>query len=129
MTTTTTPSRIQRRRIRGWRAPAGARYVGRGTRWGNPFAVVRQADGLYGVPNPFDVLAAWPTFAYEAEARAEAVRLFELHIGPMGLCEYDAETLATLRRTLAGRDLMCWCPDGLACHADVLLELANQGAR
>lgn len=34
---------------------------------------------------------------------------------------------------LRGHDLMCWCPlfdkDGnrVPCHADVLLELANQG--
>ena len=29
--------------------------------------------------------------------------------------------------TLRGHDLACWCPlDGGPCHADVLLELANQ---
>ena len=26
---------------------------------------------------------------------------------------------------LRGRDLMCWCPLDQPCHADVLLELAN----
>lgn len=26
---------------------------------------------------------------------------------------------------LRGRDLACWCPPGLPCHADVLLEIAN----
>lgn len=31
--------RIQRRRCRGWRMPADAVYVGRPTRWGNPFPV------------------------------------------------------------------------------------------
>ena len=31
--------RIQRRRSRGWRMPPDAIYVGRPTRWGNPFAV------------------------------------------------------------------------------------------
>lgn len=34
-----TPTRIQRARIKGWRMPAGAVYVGRGTPWGNPFKV------------------------------------------------------------------------------------------
>jgi hypothetical protein len=29
--------RIQRRRTKGWRMPEGAVYVGRPTRWGNPF--------------------------------------------------------------------------------------------
>ena len=31
------PKRIQRKRTRGWRMPEGAVYVGRGSRWGNPF--------------------------------------------------------------------------------------------
>jgi hypothetical protein len=56
--------------------------------------------------------------------------LFELHTGPLGLFEYDADTLADLRRDLAGRDLMCWCPlpepgQPDHCHAAVLLKLAN----
>jgi len=32
-----TPIRIQRKRTRGWRMPEGAIYVGRPTRYGNPF--------------------------------------------------------------------------------------------
>ena len=31
------PERIQRRRTAGWRMPADAIYVGRPTKWGNPF--------------------------------------------------------------------------------------------
>lgn len=31
------PVRVQRRRTAGWRMPAGAVYVGRPTRWGNPY--------------------------------------------------------------------------------------------
>ena|ERR1035437_7044 len=34
-----TPKRIQRRRTKGWRMPEGAVYVGRPTKWGNPFTV------------------------------------------------------------------------------------------
>jgi hypothetical protein len=33
------PQRIQRRRTAGWRMPAGALYVGRPTRFGNPFPI------------------------------------------------------------------------------------------
>lgn len=36
-----TPRRIQRRRAQGWRMPLGAVYVGRPTKWGNPFVVGR----------------------------------------------------------------------------------------
>ncbi len=35
----TVPQRIQRKRTKGWRAPEGALYVGRPTRYGNPFSV------------------------------------------------------------------------------------------
>jgi hypothetical protein len=39
------------------------------------------------------------------------------------------ENTRGLRRALymlRGRDLVCWCPLDQACHADVLLELANR---
>ncbi len=36
-----------------------------------------------------------------------------------------AVTPLMVRRDLAGRDLMCWCPEGFPCHGDVLLEVAN----
>ena len=31
------PERIQRKRTKGWRMPEGAIYVGRPTKWGNPY--------------------------------------------------------------------------------------------
>ncbi len=33
------PARVQRQRQAGWRMPPGAVYVGRPTRWGNPWRV------------------------------------------------------------------------------------------
>lgn len=131
----TAPTRIQRRRIKGWRKPEGAIYVGRGTRWGNPFTVVSTARA------PWRVLAEDPgasalrggphVFSTWEEAAEFATRLFRLHTGPFGSYEYDADTLADLRRDLAGRDLMCWCPlpdpgQPDHCHAAVLMELANE---
>ncbi|MFD7416824.1 DUF4326 domain-containing protein [Kitasatospora purpeofusca] len=112
------PTRHQRRRTAGWRAPAGAVYVGRGTMWGNPWPVVRQADGDYGVP-PVELGGPWPTFTHETDARTEALRLYR------GWLAERPEMASLARRKLAGRDLMCWCPTDQPCHADVLLELAN----
>jgi hypothetical protein len=34
-----TPRRIQRQRTKGWRMPANTAYVGRPSKWGNPFAL------------------------------------------------------------------------------------------
>jgi len=39
MPTSGKPKRIQRQRTKGWRMPEGAIYVGRPSRWGNPYRV------------------------------------------------------------------------------------------
>ncbi len=110
-------ARIQRRRVRGWRMPSGAVYVGRPTRFGNPFTVV-------------DALADDPALT-EAGARERCASLFELWLsGEVSLTSPDlaerrAEILDRLGE-LAGRDLACWCPVGGPCHADVLIRIANK---
>jgi len=30
-----------------------------------------------------------------------------------------------IKQQLRGKDLACWCPLGMPCHADILLEVAN----
>lgn len=39
-----------------------------------------------------------------------------------------AVSVEDARRELAGKTLMCWCHIDDACHADLLLEIANGGA-
>jgi Domain of unknown function (DUF4326) len=39
--------------------------------------------------------------------------------------EGEPELVEAARHELAGRDLACWCPLDLPCHADVLLDVAN----
>jgi len=100
------PKRIQRRRIAGWRMPAGAKYVGRPSKWGNPYGVSGETTA------------------------ADAVELFRdmLNRAPQGDGQWGrtGETVFdTIRRELAGSDLACWCPLDQPCHTDVLLEIAN----
>lgn len=83
--------------------PAGARYVGRGTRWGNGWKI--------GDPHP-DTGAPMTRADVVAEYRK-------------GIEAASEETREWIRRELGGRDLACWCPEGKACHGDVLLEFAN----
>ena len=101
------PRRIQRRRTAGWRMPPGAVYVGRPTRWGNPYRVI---DGLPKINASHQVWDA-----------AEAVALFreDLLAGTLPI------TVEDVRRELRGHDLACWCRTTEMCHADVLLEIAN----
>jgi hypothetical protein len=101
-----TPKRIQRKRTKGWRMPEGAVYVGRPTRWGNPFIVATVLNG----GNIF---------------QDEAVTLHR-----RALVEGRLQgTVAAVRRELAGKDLVCWCALDQACHADLLLEVANSTGR
>lgn len=131
------PQRIQRRRTKGWKMPENTVYVGRGSRWGNPYRVVpagscnvsprlnsqwRNADHWH---------VHWPdsdTWCYEtrAEANERAVDLFELMIHPAST-QKDYPLSDAISEALAGKNLACWCPESLPCHADVLLEIANRG--
>jgi hypothetical protein len=126
------PRRIQRRRTRGWTAPLDTEgrkpiYVGRGTRYGNPWAVIHLTTGTgWAVQwaghrdqhKPLGLNDLVPA-KDQHDAHALAVEMFEtwVHAHP--------QLLERARRELAGRDLMCWCPDALPCHADALLRLAN----
>jgi hypothetical protein len=114
------PQRIQRRRTKGWRMPEGAVYVGRPTVYGNPFRIAVPFCG--------------PTID-QVNTPRQAVAKFRLWIGLDSLhpLMWDAALIvahvklkaALQRGDLTGRDLVCWCPPAQACHADVLLEIAN----
>lgn len=110
------PVRVQRRRTRGWRAPAGAVYVGRPTRWENPLRIQRHGH-------------AWTVTAPDGGIVAEARSRLEAHATAVALYRHllaeHPRREEDVRAALAGRDLMCWCPPDLPCHADVLLEIAN----
>ena len=108
------PERIQRSRAKGWRMPAGAVYVGRPTKWGNPFKV-----------------GAYNALLQHQMDRREAVDAFRRRL--VGVENWWAgnprrltlTTVAEVRGELRGKDLVCWCPLDEPCHADVLLEWAN----
>lgn len=109
------PMRIQRRRTTGWRMPKGAVYVGRPTRWGNPYRVAPDAPEIVLHDD-----GRWWTV--RSDARSFVVGEFRADLVTGAL----AFTVDDVRRGLAGRDLVCWCPLDQSCHADVLLDLANR---
>jgi hypothetical protein len=81
--------------------PPNTVKVDRSTRWGNPFKVLRPGNRI--------------SVAYSI------ARFF------LWLTE-DAKR--TIREHLRGKNLGCWCDLDAPCHADVLLEIANEeGAR
>jgi len=93
------PIRVQRQRTKGWRMPENTVYVGRPTKWGNPYHVE-----LVGGNREHVCVLFW---RYLKET-------------PIG-----SDLAAEAKRQLRGKDLACWCPLDQPCHADVLLEIAN----
>ena len=71
--------------------PEDAVYVGRPTKWGNPYRIGVDGD------------------------RETVVRKYKEYV-------HDSGTLDVSE--LRGKNLVCWCAPK-QCHADVLLELAN----
>ena len=100
------PARIQLRRTRGWRMPAGAVKVDRTTPWGNPYVI-----GMLGIPDAATAVEKFRRLLARPALAADHVRF---HL-----------TCERIRAELAGKDLACWCPPGSPCHADVLLAIAN----
>lgn len=88
--------RVYSKRKGAERPPADAVYVGRPTKFGNPFPITGDSK------------------------RAVVVAEYRQWLNAPG-----REALReAARHELRGKDLVCWCAP-LPCHADVLLEVAN----
>ena len=114
------PERIQRKRTKGWRMPPNTVYVGRGSKWGNPFL----GD------NAVDLYQRWLALGH--------IHRDEVDMLPIGMFNKYSRPSLEERRVLIrdlgeleNKNLCCWCPlekKGLyvPCHADILLEIANK---
>lgn len=107
------PQRIQRKRSKGWTMPENAVYVGRPTRYGNPFHLIDYGGRPAVTTRGGSVVITCDDIA---DARATAVREYRVFLAGQRM------NLSSLR----GKDLACWCPLDQPCHVDVLLELANR---
>ena len=75
-------------------SPAGAVYIGRPSKFGNPFVIGR--DGT----------------------RAEVIEKYRAWFLA------QPQLVRAAKAELRGKDVVCWCAP-LACHGDVLVEVAN----
>ena len=81
------PLRIQRTRKAGYKLPSDAVYVGRPTKWGNPYRPDQCSDAERG-----------------------AVECFRI------LVESEPETISDIQAELRGKRLACWCSLDKPCH-------------
>ncbi len=108
--------RIQLRRVKGWRKPAGAVTVSRPSRWGNPFPVDE-----YGRDEAVRLHREW---LLSGDPSAQDVYITTSAGGRQ--FQYDRRWVREHLPDLRGKTLACWCKPDEPCHADVLLELVNQ---
>lgn len=125
------PVRVQLSRKKGWRKPENTVVVARPSKWGNPFAariphgealqgaetralLVRQYRAWIDGMHPRDVVESLPMFYPDGRRFISEPLLTQ------------RPTAREIRAALAGKNIACWCPLDQPCHADVLLELANQ---
>ena len=112
--------RVQLSRKKGWRMPPNTVKVTRPGVWGNPYRVevfgLDLALALF--ENTMD--GYWsPEFVASLSDKL-AAEAYRLH------CETRAKLRYRDMQELRGRSLACWCRVDEACHADVLLRLANR---
>lgn len=116
----TAPRRLQRRRARGWRMPPFAIYVGRPSRWANPFPVA------VGAQPAGETIGQTMSRLLNAHDAAKRLYFAWLDGRPdVVVADRRPPTHDEIRCDLAGHDLVCWCPPHLPCHADILLQIAN----
>ena len=100
--------RIQRKRTACWRMPENTVYVGRPSKWGNPWPVTPPSKRSVGVGQEFYYSRAVEAFRFWIQDEEQSNLRDEIH------------------QELKGKDLSCWCSEGMPCHADVLIQIANE---
>jgi hypothetical protein len=120
------PKRIQRKRTKNWRMPEGVVYVGRPSKWGNPFH--HCGDGYLMAPQ-IAVDCFRRMLEREGAFFPNDAPKMRTHKGVRQIEAKELTTVAEMRSELRGKDLACWCPLDQPCHADVLLEIANSDGR
>jgi hypothetical protein len=119
------PVRIQRSRQYKQVSPNGLPivYVGRGSRWGNPFRIVKCKNKKWrietdGSDTCKELFIKHCRYFYETRDEA-AIDAIECYRRWLAIVKIDIQHLK-------GRNLSCWCRLKEKCHADLLIQLSNQ---
>ena len=113
--------------------PDNTVYVGRGSAWGNPFKVGDLAEGMDlsagAVSADINGVVGHRMTAQECVKKYADMLTPYRHHGEnsgmdkllLSICNIDS-----IKLELRGKNLACWCALDQPCHADVLLEIANE---
>ena len=112
-----TPKRVQRKKTKGFKLPANTKCVNRGTKYGNPFKVVKSIYGF--IIESVDGMYNSVHYENLIDANKESIRMFDEY------CNANF-TKEEIQSDLKGKNLACFCSLDIPCHANYLLEIANQ---
>lgn len=90
--------------------PGNTVYVGRPSRWENPFTIGLDGDRDEVIQKYLDYLL--PYRHHGPNSGLDKFFFSEMHI-------------RSIQEELRGKNLCCWCALDQKCHADILLEYAN----
>lgn len=107
--------------------PKNAMYVGRPTKWGNPFKAGKYLNAwgkafiaIQLGKTPDGVRAIYKTGVFKHKITPEeSMKYYRMWI------EFRIERGKLNIDELKGKDLACFCSLSQPCHADVLIELAT----
>lgn len=125
--------RIQRKRTKGWKMPERCLYIGRPSKWANPFRLI--GDAIY-------VDAGWRRKGFSRWVLVENT-LGSNKNRVIGLYEYlwkadkpdYSPDVEYWRNNIQSLDLSeldqydticCWCREDEPCHGDVIIEMYEQ---
>jgi hypothetical protein len=123
--------RIQRKRTKDYSQPFGTIYVGRPTKWGNPFGIGKYLNAwgkafiaIRIAKQPEEIRGIYKQgFLYEKISLENSLKWYQWWL------DFQIENKRLDPKQLKGANLSCWCPLDQPCHADILLKLANIPAR
>lgn len=133
--------RIQRKCTKGWKMPPNTLYVGRGSKWENPFRVVQYHDKKWAIKTDGSeryttilINNTHATYNTKEDATKDAIKCYALSLTPYthdngdNLIDFylSIAQVEHISYYLKGKNLACWCGINEMCHADILLDIANK---
>lgn len=112
--------RVQRKRVKGWRMPENTKYVGRPTKFGNPFKLSPDGYILY---YKLGKIVGSPWCYWSSEGGYELKDIIELYKKWINreLLNFSLPTPPSIEE-LKGLNLACFCSIDSGCHVDYLIE-------
>ena len=108
----TKPTRIQRKRTKGWRAPEGTVMCTRPGPLGNPWRVTCSGKQW---------IVVWPEGKEDRYPTKALATRMALHMFRMWL-RYPMARARFRVATRGAQHLACWCALGSPCHVDIILD-------